>query len=276
MNSEQKKSGDGAGNARAGRGVFRWGFIIGIFVLLIDKLRSAFVGSGLFQVLTGGTCSDKIAVFGLPDGKFTRRLSEWRAAAQRRRMKFVRTVSIAFENSRLLNAFSALGRRLLSTTARAWGVFFAAYGLISAAVLYLRSSLGLPDLADRSRLIGVGVILGVCAVLLFCSEKKLISLIASCVSTGALFCAGLDFLPEKLRPQPGKGLSFSVCAGAGALLALASFFVDPTIPLSVLALAVLLWLILLQPELGVVISVAAVPFTSFSGNPDAALAQARR
>lgn len=254
-------------------GFFSFGIILGVFILLIDRLRAAFLRSGLYRILTSGSCLDELPDSLFPPAPADSFFSRLSAGFLRFRMRTSRLISVALESSVLLRWLRKLGARLLNTAMRSWGVLLAAYGIISAASLYLRSTLGfsagsVPETAD---LIPAACLLGVCVLLLWCSDKKLLTLVGCCLTSGFLFRTCFDFLPEKFRTSGDRGLPNAVCAAVGGLLGLTALIADPFLPLKAAGAAVLLWLILLQPEIGVVTAAAVFPFTVFSDTPAALL-----
>ncbi len=232
-----------------------------------DKLASAFKKGALFSLATGYNKSEKA----FEDSTIRKAISSTTSDNKGVVRRFKRMISRQFENSLLINTTSLLARWLLAMPLKIYGMFFASFGIYTAAVCLLKAyALLAKDAAVRDLMVGI-IVVSVSVPMLFSSRCLAEALGASRVLRPILINVfGVSAVSLEKEAVDVRYHSISVVAGLafGTL----TYFFDPLYILVGFLTVILLWLLMSFPEAGVVIAFASVPFMGFVEHPSLTLA----
>lgn len=223
--------------------------------------------SSLFgRLLTGvGTENDT------PEPGFLRRLLQSRhKRSDRPTFRVRRRLASVLEQSAVLRLTQRLGLALLRCSVNTYGIFLLFFGCSSVVTYYVVGALR-DDLPSTMHLI-TGAALIVASLPLFASSRSL----AWCIRRSSILRAVLlrfFAIPEERLTSCGEAgrehhleaLILAILSGAVTL------WVSPTYVVTALGVALLVWLVLYDPEIGMLLSVAMLPFFSLLDRPTLSL-----
>lgn len=173
-----------------------------------------------------------------------------------RRTRWVQAV----EQSRLLAFFRGLAHVLADAPARAYGVFFMAYGVVAGLICLIQSLLQTGHMRDWSQLL-LSLLPALVAIPLVSTERSLVGAVGSGRRGRAILSKWLGVPGERIDRPP---LVFTVelfvlCGVLGIGAGLSALWIDPLLILIVCLVAGVVGLVLACPEAGVSLSAVMLP-----------------
>ena len=202
-----------------------------------------------------------------PEPGFLRKLMQSRhKRSDRVIFRVRRSLASVLEKSAVLRLMSKLGRALLCCSVSSYGILLLFFGCSSVVTFYVVDALR-AEMPSTMHLI-TGAALIVVSLPLFASSRSL----AWCVRHSSILRVVLlrfFAIPEERLTSCGEaGREHHLEALILALLSGAlTLWVSPVYVVTALSIALLTWLILCDPEIGMLLSVAAVPFCSLLARP---------
>lgn len=216
------------------------------------------------------TRSDSFGRYERSDGFLHRLFRSKKKRSDRMLFRFCQSVAAYLEKSLFCRSMGAIGRGLLHCSINSYGIFFLFFGCLSILTHYIG---GVDDaMAGISGSLLMG---GACILLslpLFATGRSLASGIRTSRILHWLVVDGFGIAEERLSSYGEAGRDHPLLAFILALLLGAlTFFVMPHFLLGMLVILLFIFLILRDPEIGMVISVALLPFFSLTSYPTRAL-----
>lgn len=244
---------------------------ISLIVYLIDKLSCTVynaLANGFFGYIFTAYSSELNAYTG---GYL---VSYFRGGSKTR--KFLRTVreylSRSFETSFILKKLRRAVLRLAYVPLKTYGSFLLSFGIYTLLVYFIKRFLPISGNADIDYVF-IAIALCVVALPIYFSRISLAEAVRSSKFTSAVFVEAFGYREEsfegydnKKRVQPGVAVFFGLLAG------LLSFLVHPLSIILFLLLIIIAVLIIINPEIGVLLSIFGLPFFSVSKYPTVVLA----
>jgi len=173
-----------------------------------------------------------------------------------------RRISKLIERSFFVNAVPKFIEALLRLSLRDYGIIMFIMGAMMAVSYPLRENILF--LNTSVEMLVVGIALCVCAIPMLFSSKSISYNIYNSKMGGSLFFGFLGLNAEKMREASEKekislpNITFFVGVVLGAL----SYVISPLQLLSIIALFILGYCVLRAPEIGVVVTILALPYIS--------------
>lgn len=172
-----------------------------------------------------------------------------------------RYLSKSFESSEILKKLGKVTGLLISFPIKAYGSLFFSFGLYVTLTYLIRLFLPIIEAADVSVAI-IGVTVCIVSVPLLLSSDTVAGAVGRSKILGTFFKEMLGFRDELFEVKKQKSKS-GIMIIIGMLLGVLTLWVNPFIILSAFALLILLALVIVSPEVGIVITIFALPFLSF-------------
>ncbi len=178
-------------------------------------------------------------------------------------------VDLVMKKSKFAKATDAIRSFLSNLSLGVYGLFLLVYGVVSIFVYFIPIIIGGENLQGDSALI-TAIITTVCAIPLTASSGTLLTQVSE---SGVLKKVVLSFfaIPDE-RLKPGKkivGPGFMMLAAdLGIAMALLTYFWHPAYIFAIIGVVAVLCLISSNPEAGVVLTLAAVPFLQYTAAPE--------
>ena len=219
------------------------------------------LNSALGRLLTGGAPTREP----LDAGFLRRRLQSRRKRSDRLAFRVRHYLASVLERSTVLALIRALGRTLLCCSVSSYGIFLLFFGCSAVVTYYTRSAI---EAAPSVMHVIAGGAMIVASLPLFASSRSL----AWCVRHSSILRVLLlrfFAVPEEKLTSCGEAgrehhLEALILAIVGGV---ATMWVAPYRLVAFAGLSLLLWLVLYDPKIGVLISVALVPFTAIFARP---------
>ncbi len=153
---------------------------------------------------------------------------------------------------------------LLSLSLNVYGIFFVSYGIFRIVSYYITSVFNEFAVTDRFTLIGASVIF-ICAVPLLFSSQSVAQAFSNSRIMSRIIVDFLCIPNEKLKVQRQYGgtIYIFVSAVLALLLGFATYSLHPLYLPCVFAALILLFVIFSNPESGIILTLAALPFMQF-------------
>ena len=245
-------------------------FTAGVFMSLLDKLTSAIYNAfsgGLFGKIFTAYSSEQSAlekgylrdhVFGDGNvGKYSRKI---RGA-----------ISERIENGVAIWLLGRVGEYFMSMPLKLYGNYLVFFGLYGSIAYFVRNYTSFFEPADYS-MIGFLAVIIVSSIPLMLSKESMGRAIGSSRSARAVFIGVFGFR-EELFEIPARNTKFRATSALvlGFVCGLLTLFVHPISIALAAVFLVVVTLIMIVPEIGVLLSLFALPFLSFTDNPSAIL-----
>lgn len=206
----------------------------------------------------------------LADGFLHRSFRSKRKRADRLTFRIRQKISATLERSLFCRLVTAIERALLQCSLNSYGIFLLFFGCFSIVSYYVMT----PAATDRVQIgyLITGGLLVLLSIPLFASTRSLACSLRTSRVFRLLLIETLGIAEERFRAYRDKGkeryiaaliLSFAV----GAL----TFLCPPYRILAVIGIVVLLLMILRDPEVGMLLSVALCPFMTLTERPTLSL-----
>lgn len=173
------------------------------------------------------------------------------------------------ERSALAKFFSFLGNFWAALRLKVYGTFFAVYGLVAFFVNIIPAALNGFSSFDVMPMISAGAIL-LCSIPLLFSSQSAIEAISESRAMGRLILDILCVPKEHLRVKKQYGGTGFILAASvmGVVFGGLSIFTHPIlVPVAVLGI-IIVFAVFSFPEIGVVTTLALVPFMKYFANPE--------
>ena len=179
------------------------------------------------------------------------------------------SVDLIMKKSKFLKATDAIRSYLSNLSLGVYGLFLLVYGAVSIFVYFIPVLVG-GDNAHGDTALITAIITTVCAIPLTASSGSLISLISESGVFKNTIVSIFAIPPEKLKSDKKIGGPGHMMLAAYLALAMAglTYFWHPAYIFAVIAVVAVLCLISSNPEAGVVLTLAAVPFLQYTAAPD--------
>ena len=177
------------------------------------------------------------------------------------------------EQSVALRAASSFRSFMASLCLNVYGIFAVVYGLVSIVMYYLFYALNGKSGNGVSALI-TAMILIVCAIPMLVGNRSAVTLLSESVIMRRVLLSFFGLPVEKLKAGKSVGGTEFMFMSAilGLFFGIFTYFLHTAYFLIVLGVLILISLISVQPEAGVVLTAAAVPFLQYSDSADVILA----
>lgn len=225
-------------------------------------LYAQILGSLIGRLLTGYHHIDEA----LRESRWYRLVHSRRKRADRPSFQFRQWVSRLFERSLFCRWIGALERGLLHTAVHCYGVFFLFFGCYCVVNYYVLGSLDEQIVSSSYLLTGAACIL--ISLPMFAAPRSLAASVRRSFALRALFVRALGIADERLASYGEKGRERYLEALVTAILfGSLTFWCQPhTLLLIALGIVVVL-IIFRDPEVGMLLSLAAAPFIALTGRP---------
>lgn len=235
-------------------------FLLSVSEKLSASLRSGFFGKTLSSMYAA---EDKMVKEGFLGGAVSTLEETVRGGGKTR----IRTsIARLYERSLCYKWVSEFSSWLIHSYVRLWGVLLGSFGALLEIVFALRYYI-----VDGTRLdehLRVGLVLIAVSLPLLSSRKRLGQTLVGSVVMGYLLIDFFGFDEEKFKSDEGRfGGYYSIAFLVGALFGLLSYFISPTVFLEIAAVLVIFALIMTFPEIGMMLTLCALPFTGVLENP---------
>ncbi len=186
------------------------------------------------------------------------------------KLKIRNKISSFYENSFFGRVLSTVAQWFKNSYLRLWGVFLITLGIMSEAVYALKFFTAQRGLSYEGFLTGVGIII-ISLPLLFSSRRMGEALLFGKI-TRSVFVKFVGFEEEKLEHDDQSfGGYYSVAFLCGALLGILTYFANTLYYLIAILILVAFVIIMAIPELGLLLTIAFIPFAGLFHNPSIAL-----
>lgn len=203
-------------------------------------------------------------------GRLHRLLQSKRKKADRVPFRIRQKISAMVERSLLCRGLMAIEKGFLQCSVNSYGIFLLFFGCFSIVSYYVTASLS-PERSHLAYAITGGVLV-LFSLPLFASTRSLADQLRTSVFFRALLIDGLGIAEERFRSYDAKGHDHYLEALILAiLLGPVTFLYPPYIMLLWALSIVLLLLILRDPEVGMLLAVAACPFFALMPRPTLSL-----
>jgi O-antigen ligase len=229
-------------------------------------LYALILNSAIGRYLTGY----KKTTEALSDGFLHRSLRSKRKRSNRLSFRFRQKLSAIIEKSFFCRLVTAIERELLQCSLNSYGIFLLFFGCFSIIAHYVPSNL-VTERAHISYLITGGALV-LASLPLFASTRSLAYSLRTSRVFSWLLIDTLGIAEERFRSYREKGteryVAAFICAfSIGAL----TFLYSPQLILSVIGIVLLILMILRDPEIGMLLSVALCPFMTLTERPTLSL-----
>lgn len=246
---------------------FKTSVIISAVGRLVDAIYDALSGGFIGRIFTSYKKEEKAFEDGFIKNYYTGG-QKTKGYVRKGREK----LSEAFEKSYILGKLSDFMRALLATSVKLYGNCLLSFGIYTVLVYYIKEFVPGLGQADISFLI-TGICVAAVSLPLMTSKKSLAEAVGESKMARLLFISIFGFREESFEVPPKRSRARSNAAViAGILCGLLTFFVHPLyIPVSI-GFAVSGMLIMVNPEIGIIFTLFALPFFSLLKSPSMTLA----
>lgn len=180
-------------------------------------------------------------------------------------------LSSSFESSFFLNKTAAAARQLVSMPLKSYGNFLFAFGLYVIIVYILRLFLPVfPASGIETALLGL--LTCIISIPMTLSQDNVASAVGKSKILGALFSDVFGFRDENFNIETKiSRLKSNLLIILGILLGVSTLYISPLWIFGAILALIIVALIFAVPEIGVILSLFAVPFLSFVKSPAVAL-----
>ena len=190
----------------------------------------------------------------------------------RKRMRKIREFfSRGFSNSFFIRKAGRALRKLVLVPMRSYGNILFSFGAYTALIwvikLFINSDSTVIDFTD----LYVGMAVCLISIPMLLSSGSLVANIYKGKITNFIFLKMFGFKDEIFQSEEAPKKHHSNVMFLGMLLGLLTAVVSPLSVITVLVAAILLALVMTNPEIGVLLSLFCIPFFSFSSHPTLAL-----
>ena len=173
-----------------------------------------------------------------------------------------------FSGSFILHIWKRIVRFLLGCSMRFYGSFTFVFGVYSALIYLLKRFAFVNDTSDIAHLI-FAVMCAVISVPMLISRKPLAQTLLESRAGSFLVVRIFGIPSESLLVAPAKhGESYNISIVMGLVLGTATYFIEPWALCIFAAVPVAVAMILSNPEIGVLLSVACIPFVGLTSAPE--------
>lgn len=176
-----------------------------------------------------------------------------------------KNIATVLENGIAAKVIRKISGALAIMSVNVYGMFFAVYGVATVITYFVAVyALANPTNITQTRLI-TAIIIIVCSIPFMSSAKNTVELFGSGKLARKISVKYLCIPEEKLRTRrkiSGVGVML-LAAAVGLVLGGLSFYISPAIVISVFLAINILFLIFAIPEIGILITVTAIPFMQY-------------
>ena len=182
------------------------------------------------------------------------------------KMKLRTRIARLYEQSFFYKWVSTFSSWLIHSYVRLWGVLLGSFGALLEIVFAMRYYI-----IDGTRLdehMWCGLVLILISIPLLSSGKRLGETLVGGVVMGYILVDFFGFDEEKFKSEESRfGGYYSIAFLVGALFGLLSYFISPVVFIEIAAVFVIFSLIMTFPEIGMMMTLCALPFTGIFKNP---------
>ncbi len=175
----------------------------------------------------------------------------------------------ALQRNPIVRMLAAIGRFFMCLRLNVYGIFFTFYGLTSALIHYILMLINNRNImnSDNLGLIISSAAITVCSVPLLFSSQTVMGAIAKSRIMSKVVLDFFDIPEEKLRDvkQYGGTLHILFAIISAIVFGLLAYFLTPWYMPFVILCIMGMFLVFSNPEAGVILTIAAVPFFQYSG-----------
>lgn len=187
------------------------------------------------------------------------------AKKEKRRMKSQTKLAQLYEESLTNKIVSNLGKTLISTFVREWGVALFSFSFITVFVAMVKYYF--IDVLVQESII-VGIILALLSIPLLVSKKRIGEQLLTGKFSGYIITQVLSLEESKLKGNTSHAtgyysLAFLFATIAGTL----TYWISPLAIIEIVVLLIVFAVIMCFPELGIMSVLVIMPFTSYFSNP---------
>ena len=241
-------------------------WIVALLDRFCDLIYNALSGGLFGRIFSSYSVEERALVNG-----FVSRCTFKSAFASRAARKTREVLSRAYEESFFLKKWRLFLKHLLATPVKSYGKSLLSFGIYTVIIYFILLLVPEFEAPDVSSLI-IGLATCMVSVPLLLSRQNLAFSLGNNKITRTVFSEIFDFRDETYQVKTYKSRAINnflilmgICAG------LLTFFVDPLMVLSS-SLIIVVAVIVITPEIGVVLTLFALPFFSFADVPTIALA----
>ncbi len=245
----------------------RYGFILGMLFMICEKIAEFFTAGLIFRLFTSHSKVENAYEASATVGicriirKKTRKFFAWIKHA----------VARQFEGSMMIRLISSALVRLLNTSARVIGAFSMTWSAYAVLIAVIKRYVLLDTEGTSSSLL-CGLIVFIASVPLLFSDRSVITLSSESPIISSVLTHVVGVPDETLRPGRSARSAQSSAVILGIGLGMLTYVIPPLWFLIGFASLVLISLVMIYPESGVVVSIAAAPLLGVTSMPSIALA----
>ncbi|MBE6660002.1 MAG: hypothetical protein E7605_01180 [Ruminococcaceae bacterium] len=206
----------------------------------------------------------------LSDGFLRRSLRSKRKRSDRLTFRFRQTLSGIVEKSMFCRLVTAIEQALLQSSLNSYGIFLLFFGCFAIVAHYVPTNL-VPERAQIGYLITGGLMI-LASLPLFASTRSLAHSLRTSRVFRLLLIDTLGIAEERFRSYQEKGTEhYIVALVCSFLFGALTFLYPPGLILTVMGIVILILMILRDPEIGMLLSVALCPFMTLAERPTLSL-----
>lgn len=229
-----------------------------LYALLLDSL--------LGRYLTGYSKTSEA----LSHSRIRRLFRSKRKRSDRVTFRIRHKISSVVEKSVFCRLITALEHALMQCSVNSYGIFLLFFGCFSIVSYYVTASLS-PESSHLAYALTGGALV-LFSLPLFASTRSLAHALGQSALFHALLIDTLGLAEERFRSYEQKGEEHYLIALIFAILfGSLTFFYPPYLMLAIVMVVVLLLVIMRDPEVGMLLSVALCPFFALTGRPTVTL-----
>lgn len=238
-------------------------FFMGVIDAFTSFVYSMFSNGRLGTWFSSGDKSYKNSIF---SRLFDKVIKSYRSSA------LSDNVDLVMKKSKFAKATDAIRSFLSNLSLGVYGLFLLVYGVVSIFVYFVPILIGGENLHGDGALI-TAIITAICAIPMTAASGSLLTQVSESGVLRNIVVLIFGIPAEKLKP--GKKLGgpgyMMLAADLGLAMAGLTYFWHPAYIFVVIGVVAVLCLISSNPEAGVVLTLAAVPFLQYTVAPDAIL-----
>ncbi len=239
---------------------------ISFFVALLDKL-----GNYIYDAFIFGFFGRIFTSYSKIQKKFERGLCGrlfWGSHKIKKFFRKLRTwLALKLETGFFVNKTRSLAKKMSLLPLNSYGNFFLFFGLYTAVIYFVKLFIPFFGEADIDCLI-IAIIVTIVAIPMAFSKIALAKCVKKSVIGNLIFQEALGFSENSFNNEGIKVKSrANIMLLLGFIAGISTIFVHPLIIIGAIFFGTLLCLVATAPEIGVLLTVAILPFLSFFENP---------
>lgn len=202
-------------------------------------------------------------------GAIRRLLHRKRSGGEKRTGRARQSVAGIYESSLISRIITGLSDRIVNSRVRVWGVFLFVFAFLTIFMAMLKYFL-ISDIMWVN--IVIGIMIALLAIPLLVSNKRLGPALLEGRTSGYVMNTVLSVDESRFEgTENGEGVGYPVVLALSGILGMLTYLISPIYIIALALMLAIITAIMCFPELGIMATLVAIPFTSIFERPSLAV-----